>query len=209
MSLLVKMLKAKELFEVFSGKNDLRPLLSHRLSIKDGLITYAVVFLIVSILFSIESLVGKLIFGLLGTQDITALLIELLIVAVVCIVLTPIILVTTMVCTYLWGAFHFFLAGLYSKGHQLNEFNANVFGLFSATFFVGGLIALIPVIGWIAFLLVKIYTAFLMFKLVRNHFNLNSTHTLIVVLVPLNIVLLFLLVISFVVSGILVGPIFI
>jgi len=205
---LLIMLNFKELFGIFTARRSFDDFMSRHLSIKDGLITYAVVFLIVLILLSLELLVFRLFSGFFAGQELAGLLIDTIIIAVILVIVVPIILAISTICSYVWGAFHFLIASLYDKGHSVNHFNAYVFGVFSSVNLVGGLLNLIPVLGWIGSCITRIYGTLLLYKTVKRYFSLTSPQALIVVLLPLNLVMIGALIFSVIVSGILVGPIF-
>ncbi len=201
------MLNPKELLDIFTGRTPIESFARRDIKITDSLITFAVVFCGVAVLLAGEYFLFRGASLLLSKADLQASIIELLIIAFGSLVLIPVGFVFHVVFAYAWGAFHWFIATKLAKSHEkLNDFNASVIALFASARLMQGLVFLVPVVGWIAAALFQVYSVVLMFKFVKARFSLSNAQSAIVIFIPLNIIMLFLLLVSIIGSVAILGP---
>ena len=181
----------------FAGQN---------ISIAEGIKTNALAFFVVAALILFEVILFLIVGIVLSPQSLLSSFLLIGAAILGSLILIPVGFVLNLLISYVWGALHFFIAKFFSnKPDSLNNFNGALLSLFGSITLVRGVVALVPVLGWIVSVLVQFYGVVLMFRFVKARFNLTDAQGLIVVLVPLNIVLgvilVFTLVISFIVLG--------
>ncbi|HZX34619.1 MAG TPA: hypothetical protein VFF09_04525 [archaeon] len=200
------MISLRELFGIFTGRESIDSLLSKKLALRQAVVSYALVFLVVSILIGFEAFLYRLGSGILAGQEAVSLLIDLVILLAVMAFAIPMGLILSLFFSYVWGALHFFIANFYSKSYDINNFNSYALPVFASVQLVEGLVFLIPVIGWLAVPVIRLYGSVLLFKTVRQYFSLSDAQAAIVVLIPLNLAMLAVLLLAFLAGTIIVGP---
>ncbi|MCR4335600.1 MAG: hypothetical protein NUV57_03635 [archaeon] len=200
------MIKLKTLLNTFLGKRSVESIANDNISLKDGLLNFAVPYLIVMILLSVEVIIFRIVSGLVGGEDLVALLIGLIILVIGLLVAIPLMFITQIIFVYVLGAIMFLVGGLYRKERgSMNDFNGALLTLFASVFLVVGLLWLIPVVGWIAAFVAKIYAIVLIYNFVRARFNLSDSQSAIIVLIPVDLLMAFVLIIATAVSFLLIG----
>lgn len=200
------MVNLKVLLRTFFGKRPVESLANDHISLKEGLINFAVPFLIVAVLMSIEIILARIVMGLLGGEDLVALLIGVVLLIIGLLIAIPLSFIAKVVFFYILGALQFVLAGFYRRERgNVNDFNGGFFTVNASVVLVAGLLMLIPIIGWIAAAVAVLYSIILTYGFVREKFNLKDSQAAIVVLIPTNFLLAILLVVATAISFFLIG----
>ena len=200
------MLNLRELVDIFLGRIPMDTFAGRRIALPAGAITYAIAFVVVAVFIAIEAFIFRVGLFFLNKEPLGAFVLSLGLMILAVIVLIPIALIGSLVCTYIWGAVHYFLARFFSnKPGSLNDFNGSFLTLFGSIKLAEGIVFLVPVLGWIAACIIQLYGLFLDFKFVKSKFNLTEAQAAIVVLLPVVIVLGILVFIAFAVSFALIG----
>jgi len=130
----------RRLFDLFRGRTTIQLLVSQKPSLNKAILSFGIVFLVIMILLGVEFIIGILASALLVGRDIVDIVISLLILGVVGIILVPVLLVMNIVASFVWGGFHFFVAGLMKKANQkVIEFNSLVLMVFASVTMISGL----------------------------------------------------------------------
>ncbi|HLC79795.1 MAG TPA: hypothetical protein VJG83_05245 [archaeon] len=200
------MMHIREMIDLFLGKTHMDSFAGQNISIAEGIKTNALAFFVVAALILFEVILFLIVGIVLSPQSLLSSFLLIGAAILGSLILIPVGFVLNLLISYVWGALHFFIAKFFSnKPDSLNNFNGALLSLFGSITLVRGVVALVPVLGWIVSVLVQFYGVVLMFRFVKARFNLTDAQGLIVVLVPLNIVLgvilVFTLVISFIVLG--------
>ncbi|HZX20737.1 MAG TPA: hypothetical protein VFF13_07045 [archaeon] len=200
------MINPKVLLFAFFGKKPIGIFVSEKLSLKDAVMTYAIVFLIVKLLLVLEIIVFVGLSSFLAGQALVDLLVGMLLLLIGLLVLIPFVFAAELVFIYLLGALQFMIAGFYRKDKgSLNNFNASFIALASSIKLVVGLFLLVPFVGWFAAVVALIYGVVLMYRFIRDRFTLNDAQAAIVVLIPTDLLLAILLVFAGIISTFLIG----
>ncbi len=203
---LVAMLSLRNLLGLFRGGTAIKQFAGQNFSLKEGIFTYAISFFFVSLMLGIEIFLLRIIIFFLGGESAVGLAVGLAILAFAMLICFPALFMANVFLSYIWGAFHFFLARYFNpKPDSLNAFNGSLLAIFASVKLVEGILLLLPVVGWVLKIPVNAYGAWLVFNFVKARFNLSDARAAIVVLVPLNLLLLFLLAVSLIVSFALIG----
>ena len=201
------MINFKLLLQTFFNKRPVEFLARTHYSIKEGIISFVVPFLIVSILLAGEIFLARIIFGFVSGEELVSLLISVIILVIALIFSVLILLFAELIFYYLFGAVQFILAGFFrSDREKMNDFNGSFLVLFASVTLVSGIFMLIPVIGWILAILSYVYSIVLNFRFIRERFNLSDSQSAIVVFLPVNILLAIILIIVTIVSLVLITP---
>ncbi len=200
------MANLRELLDIFLGRTPVQVFASHRISISTGAVTYALSFLAVAVLIVVEALVLRAGYWLWAKEPLIPFLLGEGVIVLAAVIAVPLLLVAKLAAAYVWGAIHYSIARFFSnKPLHLNDFNGSLITLFSAFTFAKGIVALIPIIGWAVAALLNLYELLMLFRFVKEKFNLTDAQATIVVLVPFNILLgallLFMLAASFLLLG--------
>jgi len=200
------MIKFKSLLNTFFGRRPVEALARDNISLKCGLLNYLVSYLLVMFLLSIEALIVRVGWGLLGGEELVAMLIGLVILVVALLILIPLLFITQIILIYVLGAIMFLLAGIYRKERgSINDFNGAFITVFASEVLVVGLLILIPIVGWIAAIVAKVYSVVLIFRFVREKFNLNDSQSANIVLIPVDLMMAFFLIVATAISFFLIG----
>ncbi|MFH1392040.1 MAG: hypothetical protein ABIH20_07040 [Candidatus Diapherotrites archaeon] len=200
------MIKLRNLLTTFIGKRPIESITNDNISLKDGLLNYAIPFLLVTVLLSIEVVIFRIGSGLLGGEDLVAMLIGLIILVIGLLVAIPLMFIVQVIAIYVLGAVMFLVGGLYRKERgSMNDFNGALLTLFASIVLIVGLLLLIPIVGWIAAIVAKIYAIVLIYNFVRARFNLSDSQSAIVVLIPIDLIMAVVLILATAVSFLLIG----
>tara|TARA_Y100000310_G_scaffold344615_1_gene458316 strand:+ start:5334 stop:5948 length:615 start_codon:yes stop_codon:yes gene_type:complete len=200
------MIKLKNLLGIFVGKRPVESIANDNISLKEGLLNYAVPFLLVMVLLSIEAVFFRIGSGLFSGEDLVAMFIGLVILVIGLLFAIPLSFIVQVVAIYVLGAVMFLVGGIYRKERGgMNDFNGALLTLFASVVLFVGLLSLIPIIGWIAAIVAKIYAIVLIYNFVRARFNLSDSQSAIIVLIPVDLIMAFVLIIATAISFFLIG----
>ena len=200
------MIGFKQLIATFFGKRPVEFLARANISLKEGIINFAVPFFFVSILLSMEVLFVNLALSLVNSQEIVSLLIGMIILAIGLAILVPIVFMCEIIFYYIFGASQFLVAGIFRKEKgSLNDFLGSFLTMFASVKLICGIVLLVPLLGWLVAILSKIYSIILNYRFVRERFNLTDAQAAIVVLVPVDILIGLLLVVVTAIAFFLIG----
>ncbi|GEM_PF-5293803 len=213
------MISIREMVGVFFGRKPMEEFASHRYPIIDGAVNYSISFALTSFLLVFEFLALWLILGVMDGQGTMGVITNAAIYGVGLAILVPVLLVGSIICAYLWGAVHFFLAKFYAgMPGSLNDFNGSWLSLMGSitlvqrllamlallAWFMGGLLnlggaisALLLVLGLVPCGIIQLYGMFLTYKFIKARLNISNARAAIVVLLPIAVLLALLLVPAF------------
>ena len=201
------MLNLREMLDIFTGRAPVESFANRRIDIAAGIASFAAAFFLVAFLFTIEFGAFKAITGFMAAESLVNLFVAIAIIVFLAVVLSLVSFLAIIIFLYVWGAIHFFIAKFFSnKPQSLNDFNGAWFGLFGSVVLVEGLVALVPILGWVIAIAIKLYGVVLSFRFVKSRFNLSDAQAAIVVLLPFDLAMLGLVIISGIASFILISP---
>ncbi len=222
----VRVISIREMTGVFFGRKPMEEFASNRYPITDGVVNYSIAFVFTSVLLALEFLVFLFVLGFMAKQGTMKIVAEVGLYGIGLAFLAVVGLLGGIVCTYFWGAVHFFLAKFYAgMPGSLNDFNGSWLSLMGAVTLVQRLLVVIPVLAWFAaeameignalkfvFVLigmapafiVHLYGVILAYKFIKSRLSIPPARAAIVVLVPI-VVLMALLFIPAVIAMVLLG----
>src|SRR3989344_1462332 len=109
------MLNLRELINVFRAATPMDTFAAQKISLSTGALTYAMSFVVVAALLSVEVLLLTIIGWSGSGSDLMSLAISIGLVLVGAIVLIPILLIVQLICIFIWGAAHFYIAKFFSN----------------------------------------------------------------------------------------------
>jgi len=200
------MINPMSFVDVFTGREPMQYFAQKRISLRKGVMNFALAFFSIGILLGIEFTLFRFLYGLLTGEELVAMLIGTILFAVAFAVVLPIAFVFRVLLCYVWASLHFFIAGFFRPNRgDLNEFNGSMLTVFASELVVSGGMSLVPVVGWLAAAIAHLYSLLVVFRFIKERIGLPEVQAAIIVLIPANIAMLFMVIAAAAISFILIG----
>ncbi len=185
------------MLKFFFDRSEVDRIASRKSNLKDSIMTFAKAFFPIAFVFNIQISVFVFLYLILTNGGFFQSFLLSLLVVFSYFILAPLFFIFQLVFAFFWGSITFFLADFMKhKIGKLEDFNSEVIYLFACVNFVQCLMFLVPLVGWISALFFQFYSVSLYYRLVGLKFGLNAERAAILVMLPLDILLSFLLVVS-------------
>jgi hypothetical protein len=194
------------MLKIFFDRSEVDRIAFHKSDLKDSLWAFAKAFFPIAFVFDIQISVFVFLYSILTNVGFFQSVLLSLLVIFSYFILAPLLFIFQVVFAYFWGSVTFFLADfMRHKSGKLQDFNSAVIYLFACVKFVQCLMFLVPLVGWISAIFFQFYSVSLYYRLVKLKFGLTPERATILVMLPLDILLSFILVVSIILFVFVVG----